>query len=104
MDGYGLLHELMADVVEDLSGHVSKANERAPASGAAGALAAADTWLMVSSVSSEVCRSNAAGIAACLACLTFAPLLQLGAADGFPADSEAVTPQELARVDHASTC
>ena len=64
VDGYGLLHELMADVVEDLSGQVSKNNERVPASGAAGALAAADTWLMVSSVSSEVCRSNAAGTAA----------------------------------------
>ena len=69
MDGHGLLHELMADVVEDLSGQVSKNNERVPASGAAAALAAADAWLMVSSVSSEVCRSNAAGTAASC-CLT----------------------------------
>lgn len=63
MDGYGLLHELMADVVEDLSGQVSKNSERVPSSGPAGALAAADAWLMVSSVSSEVCRTNAAGTA-----------------------------------------
>ena len=63
VDGYGLLHELMADVVEDLCGQVSKNNERVPAGGAAGVLPAADAWLMVSSVSSEVCRSNAAGTA-----------------------------------------
>ena len=63
MDGFGLLHELMADVVEDLSGQVSKTNERGPSRGPAGALAAADAWLMVSSVSSEVCRANAAGMA-----------------------------------------
>lgn len=67
VDGYGLLHELMADVVEDLSGQVSKNNERVPASGPAGGLVAADTWLMVSSVSSEVCRSNAAGATPCFA-------------------------------------
>ncbi|KAL3153518.1 hypothetical protein ABBQ38_011849 [Trebouxia sp. C0009 RCD-2024] len=62
VDGFGLLHELMADVVEDLSGQVSKNNERVPSSGPAGALAAADAWLMVSSVSSEVCRANAAAL------------------------------------------
>ncbi|KAL3142038.1 hypothetical protein ABBQ32_004670 [Trebouxia sp. C0010 RCD-2024] len=62
VDGFGLLHELMADVVEDLSGQVSKNNERVPSSGPAGAVAAADAWLMVSSVSSEVCRTNAAAL------------------------------------------
>ena len=50
IDGHGLLHELMADVVEDLSGQ-----------GSSGAVNAADSWLTVSSVTSEVCRDNAAG-------------------------------------------
>ena len=55
----------MADVIEDLSGQVSRNNEQGSASSPGGALAAADTWLMVSSVSSEVCRSNAAGEKTC---------------------------------------
>ena len=50
VDGHGLLHELMADVIEDVSGQ-----------GSAGAAAAADSWLTVSSVTSEVCRDNAIG-------------------------------------------
>lgn len=51
----------MADVIEDLAGQVSKNQEQGAASGPARALAAADTWLMVASVSSELCRSNATG-------------------------------------------
>ncbi|KAL0021859.1 hypothetical protein WJX77_009077 [Trebouxia sp. C0004] len=48
VDGHGLLHELMADVIEDVSGQ-----------GTAGVSVAADNWLTVSSVTSEVCRDNA---------------------------------------------
>lgn len=51
----------MADVIEDLSGQVSRTNEQGSYTGPGGSLAAADSWLMVSSFSSEVCRVNAAG-------------------------------------------
>ncbi len=51
VDGHGLLHELMADAIEDVSGQ-----------GSAGAAGTADSWLTVSSVTSEVCRDNAIGM------------------------------------------
>ena len=54
VDGHGLLHELMADVMEDV-----------PGQGSAGGAAAADSWLTVSSVTSEVCRDNAIGTLRC---------------------------------------
>jgi len=59
VDGHGLLHELMADVIEDVSGQ-----------GSAGGAVAADSWLTVSSVTSEVCRDNAVGM---LSCTSFGP-------------------------------
>jgi len=49
------LHELMADVIEDVSGQ-----------GSAGSAVAADSWLTVSSVTSEVCRDNAIGMLTCM--------------------------------------
>ncbi|DBA78126.1 TPA: hypothetical protein ACH3X2_008097 [Trebouxia sp. C0005] len=51
VDGHGLLHELMADVIEDVAGQ-----------GGAGGAVAADSWLTVSSVTSEVCRDNAVAL------------------------------------------
>ena len=44
----------MADVIEDVSGQ-----------GSAGGAVAADSWLTVSSVTSEVCRDNAIGMLSC---------------------------------------
>ena len=41
----------MADVIEDVAGQ-----------GGAGGAVAADSWLTVSSVTSEVCRDNAVGM------------------------------------------
>ena len=57
VDGYGLLHELLADAVQDLFGQVSK--EMQGSSSVAGATA--DTWTMVQSVTTEPCRDNAIG-------------------------------------------
>ena len=51
----------MADVMEDVSGQ-----------GSAGGAAAADSWLTVSSVTSEVCRDNAIGTLRCT-CLEATP-------------------------------
>lgn len=64
VDGYGLLHELLADVVEDLVDQVAKHNQQdslgSPARGPA-----ADYWTMISSAASEHCRENGKGEAAC---------------------------------------
>ena len=57
VDGYGLLHELLADAVQDLFGQVSK--EMQSSSSVSGATA--DTWTMVQSVTTEPCRDNAIG-------------------------------------------
>lgn len=59
VDGHGLLHELLADVIEDLSGQ--KHNPQGSSSGLGGALAA-DSWLTASAFTSEVCRDNAVGM------------------------------------------
>lgn len=57
VDGYGLLHELLADAVQDLFGQVSK--EMQGSSSMSGATA--DAWTMVQSVTTEPCRDNAIG-------------------------------------------
>ena len=53
VDGHGLLHELMSDVMEDLLGRNTASS--------AGPLTAADSWLTVSSVTSDICWNNAVG-------------------------------------------
>lgn len=52
VDGWGLLHALLADVVEDLLARVA---------GDAAAAAAADSWQLVDALMSEPMRSNAIG-------------------------------------------
>ena len=51
VDGWGLLHELLADVVADVLGN--PAEEAGAETGGA--------WSMVSSVGDEPCRSNVVG-------------------------------------------
>jgi len=60
VDGHGLLHELMADVIQDLSGQGQTSSGQGSADGTGGPLAA-DSWVTVSSVTPEVCRDNAVG-------------------------------------------
>jgi len=52
VDGWGLLHALLADVVEDLLARVP---------GDAAAAAAADSWQLVDALTTEPMRSNAIG-------------------------------------------
>ena len=51
MDGWGLMHSLLVDVVKELLGVA----DLEPGS------ATADAWMMVSALATEPCRSNAAG-------------------------------------------
>ena len=60
VDGYGLLHELLADVMEDLVDQVTKHNEQ-NAVGSPGRGPSGDSWTMVSSAASDICQDNGKG-------------------------------------------
>ena len=72
VDGFGLLHELLADVMEDLVDAIAKHNQQngggsqakggpADAVGSPVKGAAADSWTIVSSAAAETCRENSKG-------------------------------------------
>lgn len=60
VDGFGLLHELLADVMEDLVDAIAKHNQQ-DAVGSPVKGAAADSWTIVSSAAAETCRENSKG-------------------------------------------
>ena len=60
VDGYGLLHELLADVMEDLVDQVARHNQH-DTLGSPGRGSGADSWTVVSSAASETCRENGKG-------------------------------------------
>ena len=60
VDGFGLLHELLADVMEDLVDAIAKHNQQ-DAVGSPVKGAAADSWTIVSSAAADTCRENSKG-------------------------------------------
>ena len=66
VDGYGLLHELLADVMEDLVDQVARHNQH-DSLGSPGRGSGADSWTVISSAASEICRENGQGkVQSCL--------------------------------------